>query len=138
IGRLVVCAFVLATLASPPAQAAGSSDPSGFADCGDSLVPDPSGGWWACSFGDEFTGSEVDPTKWVTTTSEASAFTNAGECYTSNPENVSVDDDVLTLTARKQAQALPCPGLASSTPTSYTGGAVTSWSRFSQTYGRFE
>jgi beta-glucanase (GH16 family) len=101
-------------------------------------VPDPAGGWWTCRFGDEFDGAALDPARWVTTTTQNSAFTNAGECYTDNPANVSVGTGVLRLTARKEAAPLMCPSLSSAYPTQYTGGAVTTWSTFSQTYGRFE
>jgi beta-glucanase (GH16 family) len=101
-------------------------------------VPRAGGGTWTCTFADDFGGTSVDPAKWVKLTTQASGFTNGGECYVDGPDNIAVADGTLRLTARQEPAPISCPGLPTGSTTSYTGASVTSVGRFAQAYGRFE
>jgi beta-glucanase (GH16 family) len=63
-------------------------------------------------------------------TTAETGFTNAGECYVNSPNNVSVGNGYLSLTARNEGLSLGGCGT--------TGGFVSTIKSFSQAYGRFE
>lgn len=105
-------------------------------DCG-ARVDKPGGGHWTCTFVDDFRGDRLDPEKWVVQRTAVSGFRNNQECY-GNEDNVVVGGGVLRLTARIEAAPFTCQDPAGPFVTQYTGGMVSTWKRFSQTYGRFE
>jgi beta-glucanase (GH16 family) len=106
--------------------------------CGGEQVTKPNGTPWVCRFDDEFSGTSIDPSKWVTVTTADSGFTSGNApylaCYEDSPNNVSESGGYLHLTVRKEAARVKCRG----TTTQYTAGEVSSMGLFSQTYGRFE
>jgi beta-glucanase (GH16 family) len=106
--------------------------------CGAS-IPKATGGTWQCTWADDFDGTGLDRTKWVPQTTGASGFTDGTSCFVDTPDNVSVGDGVLTLTARKEAAPFTChdPSHGDYT-TQYTTGMVSTYRLFSQAYGRFE
>lgn len=98
-----------------------------------------SGAPWRCTFADDFSGRALDPTKWLVNTTTMNGFRVGPECYVDSPDNVRVSNGRLLLTARKEARPLTCQDpFGGDFTTEYTSGNVTSWGRFTQTYGRFE
>ena len=112
-------------------------EPSVTEPCGGSL-PTADGGTWECTFSDEFSGTELDRTKWVPQQTATSGFAPGGACFVDDPANVSVGDGVLKLTARKRLLPMTCRSSSSgSFRTRVTSGSVSTFGKFSQTYGRF-
>ncbi len=142
----------LATALSPalaPAEAASRLAPTrtalGFAGarsataCGGVALAKPGGGWWRCTFTDEFTGTTLDRSKWVPQLTASSGYRNGPECYLDRAANIAVGNGVLTLTARRETTPFICHDpLGGDFTTSYTSGMVSTWGLFTQTYGRFE
>jgi beta-glucanase (GH16 family) len=110
---------------------------AGIGPCGGAAPAKPGGGTWTCSFDDEFDGTAVDTAKWTVQQTANSGFDQAGACYLDDPANVSESGGLLHLTVRRVAP-FTCPSPQGDFTTSYTGGEVTTWNTFSQTYGRFE
>lgn len=118
-----------------------ATTPAPTTACGQVAVPKPGGGEWQCTFDDEFTGSSLDPSKWVAQQTATSGYTTgagAGTvCYVDSPENVHVAGGVLDLTVRRVAP-FTCPDPDGDFTTNYTGGMVSTYGLFSQSYGLFE
>jgi beta-glucanase (GH16 family) len=127
---LVAC---VTTTAAPPADAAllASAGPT----CGFSRTLRTASGTWTCTFDDEFTANKLDTTKWGVQTTATSGWTTADTCYVDSPSTVSQSRGALHLTAYTAATATMC---GSAYATRHLGGAVMSYTRFAQTYGRFE
>ena len=117
-------------LPTAPTEAASAAprDP-----CGGSLDK-ADGGAWTCTFYDEFTGSQLDRTKWLPQRSDVSGFTRGYECYLDDKDNVSVSFGSLRLTARKEPKPFDCGG----TTMQYSSGMVSTYQLWSQMYGRYE
>lgn len=95
------------------------------------------GSLWSCSFVDEFDGTALDTSKWVPQVyGYATGTPEAFACYTDSAENVAVRDGALQLTLTKNDTASLCSD--GETTTQYWSGMVSTYERFSQTYGRFE
>ena len=140
---LSVAAAATAVLANPvthvsPAEAApgGGSTTTLAPDCG-AAVSKSTGGEWVCTFADNFSGSTLDSTKWVPSTTKTSGVIST-ECRVSSTKNIMVAGGVLRLTIRKESKAVTCSTPTGSYKTRYTGGNLTSQGRFAQAYGRFE
>jgi beta-glucanase (GH16 family) len=110
--------------------------------CGSALIAKPGGGYWQCSFDDEFNGTSLDRSQWTPQTTSTSAYTSgpAGSqaCYVDSPQNVSVSGGYLRLTARAATAPFSCAEPAGNFTTKYTAGEVTTLTGFQQTYGRYE
>jgi beta-glucanase (GH16 family) len=109
--------------------------------CGTAQIQKSTGGYWQCSFVDNFAGSALNRNKWLPQRTDKSGFWDGTSCFVDGPDNVSVSDGTLKLTSRREAQGFTCPHphvLFGSFQTQYTSGMVSTWARFSQTYGRFE
>jgi beta-glucanase (GH16 family) len=104
--------------------------------CGPRVAKD-TGGYWDCTFSDDFNGTSLDGSKWVPQRTDTSGYTSGPTaCFVDSPNNISVSDGTLKLTARKESAPLDCAGIFT---TRYTSGMVsTALGRFSQTYGRFD
>ena len=122
------------TTSAPAAVPADSGS-----DCG-GAPPDiaSSGQPWTCTFDDEFNGSSLDPTKWIAQQTSDSGYHSGNECYVNSPNNVSVSGGTLNLTVRAEAAPFLCPDPFGDYLTQYTSGMVSTYHRFSQTYGLFE
>jgi beta-glucanase (GH16 family) len=92
---------------------------------------------WSCTFEDNFTGTELDRTKWHPQTVFASGTKDAHACYRDDPANVNVANGHLNLTLLRLDAPAPC-GISDFGPTPYQSGMVSTWHLFSQQYGRFE
>jgi beta-glucanase (GH16 family) len=104
--------------------------------CG-ARIPKGTGGYWECTFWDDFNGGSLDRTKWIPQQTATSGYLSGPTaCFVDNPNNVSVSDGSLKLTARQEPAPIGC---GAAFATQYTSGMVsTAGGRFSQTYGRFE
>ncbi len=124
------------SMTDPGPNPAGSGS-----NCGGTQMYDSQGTLLICTFDDEFNGVSLDTTKWVVQQTATSGYTDPGTtmaCFVDSPNNVSVSGGVLNLTVRQEASPFNCKVGASSFPTSYTSGMVTTYGLFSQAYGTFE
>src|SRR5688572_3126461 len=98
--------LLLAALACAVASIAviGPASADAAAQCG-SRIAKSSGGYWACTFADDFGRSTLDRSKWAVMKTAESGFSHAFECYVDDPSTVSVANGSLRLTARR----LPSP-----------------------------
>jgi beta-glucanase (GH16 family) len=111
-----------------------SSEPS----CGGEQTVVDDGITWRCTFDSEFNGNSLGPT-WTPVATAASAYTSGNyACFVNSPNNISVHDGYLSLTARKEAAPFLCHDPAGSFVTQYTSATVATYQQFTQTYGRFE
>jgi beta-glucanase (GH16 family) len=96
------------------------------------------GSVWTCSFDTEFTGTTL-PSDWVPITTATSGYVSGlTACFVNSPNNISVGNGYLSLTARREAAPFYCNALSTGFTTQYTSGTVSTYGLFSQTYGRFE
>ncbi|MDQ6525938.1 glycoside hydrolase family 16 protein [Nocardioides sp. LHD-245] len=120
------------------AAAGGAEQATGPSDaCG----PQPrraDGTYWSCTFVDDFSGADLDRTRWAPQT----VFSSGDKlgryaCYRDHPDNISVSGGALHLTLRREDKPILClrNGLL---PTPYSSGMVSTHRLFSQRYGRFE
>jgi beta-glucanase (GH16 family) len=94
---------------------------------------------WVCTFDSEFTGTSLNPAQWVPVVTATSGYTSGDTaCFEDSPNNVSVGNGYLTLTAREETAPFTCNDPDGSFTTQYTSGSVTTSGLFSQTYGRVE
>lgn len=140
--HIAIALFAVATAAlatASPVRAgpidAAVSRTAGAPNCGPDVAR-AGGGVWKCTFADNFSGKVLDTTKWSALTTAATG-TGKPECRVNNRNNISVARGVLRLTVRKKKQLFVCHSLNGDFITQYTAGAVTTYSKFSQTYGRF-
>jgi beta-glucanase (GH16 family) len=96
------------------------------------------GGYWTCTFDDEFNGTTLDTTKWSAITTASTGYHSGQECFVNSPNNVSVANGLLSLTVRREAAPFVCTDPFGNYTTQYTSGSVMTYGKFSQAYGRFE
>jgi beta-glucanase (GH16 family) len=133
------------TSAVPPATTSApttTSAPAG--SCGGGGPPiAPPGGAWACTFDDEFGEPSLDLSKWQPQLTATSDYTNGSApnqvCYVDDPANISVSGGYLDLSITRAATPFTCQGIDGiGFSTRFYGGDVSTYQRFSQTYGYFE
>lgn len=135
-GRVVAAAVLLLAgmgVASATDQASAASTPN----CGPRIAKS-TGGYWRCTFDDEFANASLDRSKWVVQLTSNSGYHSGQECFVDTPNNVSVSNGALNLTVRAEAAPFVCSDPFGSYVTQYTSGMVSTWGLFSQAYGRFE
>jgi len=98
---------------------------------------------WAMVWSDEFDGTALDPEKWTPETSCWGGGNNERQCYTGRPENVSVGEGLLKLTAKAEdftAEKYPqdWADRGGDVTQSYTSGKVRTKGLAHWKYGRFE
>jgi beta-glucanase (GH16 family) len=103
-------------------------------------VTKSAGDYWRCTFSDDFDGPSLDMTKWIPQRTDDSGYTSGPTaCFVDSPNNISVSNGTLQLTARKEASPFTCKDPYGDFTTQYTSGMVSTYGgRFSQAYGRFE
>ena len=132
--RVSLCAlFVLASLA-PISVAASAATTTPY--CGAALYKSD-GTQWRCTFDDEFSGTQVDWSKWIPLPTSLTGLSYGGACFTYSPNNIYVSGGALHLTARKESKPISCPAPSGAFTTRYTTGQVSTTGHFSQTYGLF-
>jgi beta-glucanase (GH16 family) len=130
IGRTTALLLVAAFFGAAPASRSQSAvqSPDG--------AQAPAAQKWTLVWSDEFNGadgSRPDPSKWVYDVGSERWGNNELECYTDRPENSVVRGGNLVIVARKEN--VKC---AKGPDKNYTSARLTTFGRFSQTYGRFE
>lgn len=83
---------------------------------------------WRLTWSDEFNGDSLDTNKWVYATGGNGWGNNELEYYTSRPENTTVANGMLVITARREDYGGRL----------YTSARIRTEGKFSQAYGRFE
>ncbi|HET6154620.1 MAG TPA: glycoside hydrolase family 16 protein [Marmoricola sp.] len=106
--------------------------------CGTAVVKKADGTPWTCTWGDDFTGSKLDTTKWFIQTTANSGYNAGNACYTDTAQNVTQSGGTLKLVARKVLKPFVCTSPTGNYTTNHTSGTVSTFARFSQTYGRVE
>lgn len=141
--RLFVCAAVL-LLGSAVGVVSSSTQAAvqvrvARADCGPKRIAKPGGGYWRCSFADDFDGTRLDRDKWVVVTTDAYGYQSGSDaCFVDDPANVSVTRGRLFLRTRTVEPFVCRHPAGLDFATSHTSGSVTTAGRFEQTYGRYE
>lgn len=131
---LAVAMMALSADAAPTTST--SSDPAPRPSCG-ARVARSTGGAWTCTFADEFSGTALDTSKWAPMLTSGTGVVTP-ECRVAGDDNIRVEDGVLRLTVRRERAPQTCTTPTSSYVTEYTGGAVTTYNRFAQAFGRYE
>jgi beta-glucanase (GH16 family) len=106
--------------------------------CGTDPPPKADGTPWQCAFADEFDGASLDRTKWMPQQTSVSGIKSGPGCIVDDDDNVSVGGGTLHLTAQREASPFTCSSPNGDSTTEYTNGSVTSFGRFSQSFGRYE
>lgn len=135
VSLLAAVAVVPVTMGAADAAKPGPTSPS-YDACGAKLTK-ATGGAWSCSFVDNFDGRELDPTKWVAQNSSLSSFFVGQTCFVQG-EGYDVRNGSLLLTVKKQPEKFTCQTPWGTIESDYTGGAVSTYGKFAQAYGRFE
>lgn len=105
---------------------------------------DPETAGWQLVWADEFSGSELDRSKWTPEKSCWGGGNDERQCYTDRPANIMVRDGVLHLAARKERFFGPDrPPEIAATPNpqitrEYTSGKIRTRGLHSWKYGRIE
>jgi beta-glucanase (GH16 family) len=134
IGAAVACLLAGLLIGTPAQATSGARAPTD--SCG--TQPRKAGGsYWSCTFVDDFTGANLNRSKWIPQTVFSSGDGLSGyACADTDSSVISVSGGTLNLSVRKNATALPCAnGLPA---TQYRSGMVSTYHLFSQQYGRFE
>ena len=122
----------------PPSSTATAAPPRSSVSCGAKVLK-ANGRPWKCTFAEEFSGTSLDAGKWIGLTTANSGLKGNGDCWVNTPENVAVRDGVLRLTTRKEPAPITCTTNTGTTfETEYTSGAVTTFGKFEQAFGRWE
>ena len=106
-------------------------------NCGTTTFTKSNGDPWVCSFVDNFSGTVLDPTKWSPMLTKQTGVITP-ECRVASNKNIAVANGVLKLTVRKETKRMTCYTPTGSYTTQFTGGSVTTASKWDQAGGRFE
>ncbi|WP_028652408.1 glycoside hydrolase family 16 protein [Nocardioides halotolerans] len=111
-------------------------------DCGRPVLK-PDGSAWTCEFADDFDGDALDTTHWTVLSSLASGYRNGPECYLGDESPLGADDvtvagGALHLTAKALDHEVVCPSLSGDFPSRWTGAFVTTYGKYTTTFGRVE
>lgn len=127
---------------------AGTNSPAGAAKtaavavapdaCGATVLTKADGSAWVCTFADDFTASKLDATKWTPQLTATSGFSTGNACYTDNAANIAISGGVLKLTNKRSSFASTCKSPRGNFSTRNTSGMISTYTKFTQAYGRFE
>jgi beta-glucanase (GH16 family) len=135
---LTVVTLLVGALCATVVPAAGAATTAPAATGCGATVLKPNGTPWVCTLADNFDGTSLDRRLWVPQTSAASGFGSQDDCYVDDPHNVAVSGGALNLSVRKLAAPFTCTTPATSYSTRYTAASVSTYTKWSQTYGRYE
>lgn len=133
---LFVAAAALLGLAPVELRSAAPAE-AAYDPCG-ARVARPGGGYWTCTFADQFSGRQLDTDRWTPVVTAAGGFTQAGECFVNNPSTVKQAGGLLTLSVVRTAAPFTCASPRGSFTSQYAAGYVSTIGKFAQAYGRFE
>lgn len=133
-----VLATSIATASAKPASNKPGPTKPPAPTCGGVQIAKSTGGYWTCTFDDEFDGTALNGSNWVAQTTAASGFTTGVECFVNSSNNISVANGVLSLTVREEDAPFTCNDPGGAFTSQYTAGEVLTYGKFSQAYGRFE
>ncbi|MCW2749994.1 MAG: hypothetical protein JWR83_1104, partial [Aeromicrobium sp.] len=118
--RLVVLVAVICTaLVVGVIVGITGQGPPGPSACGAALAK-PNGGYWRCTFADNFNGTTLNRKHWLPQQTAGSGYLLGPECYVDSPGNIAVSGGVLSLTARKEAAPFGCANPTGNFQTQYT------------------
>jgi beta-glucanase (GH16 family) len=128
-------AVVLA--ADPPAHPAPGLTAAASDACG--VRPAKSNGTlWSCTFADDFSGTALDPTKWMPQTQFSTGTDAHRACYLNDPSTINEAGGVLNLTLHRVTTPVHCRWGGTDRTADFVSGSVMTYHLFSQQYGRFE
>jgi len=123
---------------TPVVAPAAPAAPAPVDTCG-SRPKRAEGGYYACSFYDDFDGDALDRSKWmVQQTSFSGMYGGSKGCYVDNDRTVQVRGGLLRLTSTILPTEFLCRSPYGSFTTNAEVSTVATRSKFTQTYGRFE
>jgi beta-glucanase (GH16 family) len=137
-----VVAVATAACGTHQGSSGGGREPDSGPDCG-AAVGKADGSDWECVFSDDFDGDALDTTRWTVLSSLASGYRNGPECNLGDEsplgaDDVAVGDGMLRLTARALDHEVVCPSLSGDFPSRWTGAFVTTYGKYTTTFGRVE
>lgn len=106
--------------------------------CGVNVYRKPNGTAWKCTLGEDFNGTALNSNLWRVMTSDKFGYGDRPDCFVNNRNNIYVANGVLTLTSRKERATFNCVRDGRNVRTQYSAGMVSTYSKFTQSYGRFE
>ncbi|MEL1251373.1 glycoside hydrolase family 16 protein [Aurantiacibacter gilvus] len=122
--------------------------PLALAGCADAEpAPDGAGDGWQLVWADEFDGESIDTSRWTVLNDCWGGGNEERQCYTPRPENVTIEEGNLVITAHREdwagpafpASFGPADGDSSQQASKpFTSGKLTTQGNASWTYGRFE
>jgi beta-glucanase (GH16 family) len=130
-------ALLSATLLVLVPGSAITADAATGPDCGAAVLK-ADGSAWSCTFADDFSASQLDSTKWTPQLTSTSGFHSGSECFVDTPQNIAVTGGSLNLTLLKLKSQFTCGSGRNAYRTQYTSGMVSTYTKFTQTRGRFE
>ncbi|HWJ11798.1 MAG TPA: glycoside hydrolase family 16 protein [Nocardioides sp.] len=130
---LATVCLLAAALAVPLAPAVPAPQAVAADACG-TVLARSTGGYWTCTFVDNFGGSRLDGNRWIGLNQPGSGDL----CTLNSPRTIAVSMGKLRLSAIRTTSTVRCPQRADGTRARYAGATVSSYYRFSQQYGRFE
>jgi hypothetical protein len=97
------------------------------------------GGYYACTFRDDFDGTTLDRSKWMVQETRISGMYGGSQgCYVDNDRTVGVSSGLLRLTSTILPEQFLCKSPYGSWMTNAEVSTVATRSMFTQAYGRFE
>lgn len=97
------------------------------------------GGYYACTFRDDFDGAALDRSKWMVQETRISGMYGGSQgCYVDNDRTVGVSSGLLRLTSTILPEQFLCKSPYGSWMTNAEVSTVATRSMFTQAYGRFE
>ena len=106
--------------------------------CGTKAIKKPGGGYWKCSFSDDFKGTSLNRNKWTVVKTSATGYRSSElDCFMDDPTNVRVAKGSLRLKTHKTTP-FTCHYPGGEYSSSYSSGSVTTHGHFAQAFGRFE
>ncbi|MFB9768259.1 hypothetical protein ACFFOS_28045, partial [Nocardioides kongjuensis] len=97
------------------------------------------GGYYACTFRDDFDGTALDRSKWMVQETRISGMYGGSQgCYVDNDRTVGVSSGLLRLTSTILPEQFLCRSPYGSWMTNAEVSTVATRSMFTQAYGRFE
>lgn len=107
--------------------------------CGGQRPWRPTGGWYTCTFTEDFDGTRLDTSKWMAQETWFSGMTTASSgCYVNSTDNISVSGGAAHITARVEPRPFLCRSPLGNFTTQTTVGTIATRDRFEQAYGRWE